>query len=825
MNRILLFLLLLPNLLFSQVNIKGSTSSKSETIYFSHISFKNDKGEIFTTLSDKDGKYSIILTEGKYQLKATYVGYKDHIKDLVVQGDMNYDIVFEDNTTQLNEVVVRSVPQKVTEVSVIRTIRNSNVVSDGLSVEFIKKTPDRTVGDVLKRVNGVTIQNDKFVLVRGLSDRYNLSFLNKTVLPSTEPDRRAFSFDIIPSSLIDNVMVVKSASPSLPGDFAGGIIQVTTKEVNDNFLSLSLGTGYGTVSSLREFKLVDYTMFPSSFPSTYKFRVGTIGDRRAYSKLMVDGKTNVFQSMPNLNSGLSFGIKKSKWNYLFSSNVRKNYSLNYIDRLDYQSSTELAYKYKDTSFVDNTSLSGLLNVTYIGENRLSWKSIVNHQIEKSYLQRTGENYDNVQFVKSNSSNTIIKTIFNSQLDWKVKTWDFNLGYNLMLRDQPDYRVNPITKSLGTNDNFSTAWRDTYRFWSVMDENQINSSITKEIGDFKLGGGHLKKFRNFKARIFRYDAGDLLNEITNNTDKYSADFDLSNGFIQYDKTFDKWKVNGGLRSEYNIFQVNTADFSGSRVNVRRQYLDLLPSINLSYNLDRTKYRFSFSKTLARPEFREVANFAYYDFVRNAQLLGNPKLEKTDIYNVDLKWEYYPKTAESFSFGVFSKRFQRPIEQIVADGSVPSNLLLTYTNPNTASVVGIEMDIRKKLTSWMDLYTNSALINSSVKVGQITRQLQGQSNYILNGGLNFHKDKNSISITYNRIGERISAVGFQGYPDIYENSRDVVDLVFLTKLKKGEIKLSVGDLLAQPTRFYQKINNRDLIKINNEQSISLSLNINL
>jgi outer membrane receptor protein involved in Fe transport len=230
-------------------------------------------------------------------------------------------------------------------------------------------------------------------------------------------------------------------------------------------------------------------------------------------------------------------------------------------------------------------------------------------------------------------------------------------------------------------------------------------------------------------------------------------------------------------------------------------------------------------LARPEFREVSNFAYYDFVRNAQLLGNPKLEKTDIYNIDLKWEYYPKTAESISFGVFAKRFQRPIEQIVADGSVPSNLLLTYTNPNTASVMGIEMDLRKKITPWLDLYTNSALINSSVRVGQISRQLQGQSNYILNGGLNFHKDKNSVSITYNRIGERISAVGFQGYPDIYENSRDVVDLVILTKLKKGEVKLSVGDLLAQPTRFYQKINNRDLIKINNEQSISLSLNINL
>ena len=141
------------------------------------------------------------------------------------------------------------------------------------------------------------------------------------------------------------------------------------------------------------------------------------------------------------------------------------------------------------------------------------------------------------------------------------------------------------------------------------------------------------------------------------------------------------------------------------------------------------------------------------------------------------------------------------------------------------MGIEFEFRKKMSEWLDVYTNSALINSNVNVGQIKRQLQGQSNYIINGGLNFHKNNNSVSITYNRIGERISAVGFQGYPDIFENSRDVVDMVILRKLKKGEIKLSVGDLLAQPTRFYQKINNRDLIKTNNEQSISLSINLNL
>ena len=136
------------------------------------------------------------------------------------------------------EITVRSAGKKSTEVAVISIIRNNLAVSDGISIDFIKNTPDRTVGDALKRVNGVTIQNDKFVLVRGLADRYNLAMLNKTLLPSTEPDRRAFSFDIIPSNLVDNIIVNKSSSANLPGDFAGGLIQISTKEVSNNFFNL-----------------------------------------------------------------------------------------------------------------------------------------------------------------------------------------------------------------------------------------------------------------------------------------------------------------------------------------------------------------------------------------------------------------------------------------------------------------------------------------------------------------------------------------------------------------------------------------------------------
>jgi hypothetical protein len=823
--RLFLLFLLLPTLTFGQIVIKGNTKSKSEDIYFAHITFKDIDGNTFTTISNENSEYKIELKSGTYQVKATYIGYNDFTTDISLTTDTTLDIVFEESSTELSEVTVQAISQKTTDILVVKTIRDNSVVSDGISTEFIKKTPDRNAGDALKRVSGVTIQNDKFVLVRGLADRYNSALLNKTLLPSTEPDRRAFSFDIIPTSLIDNIIVSKSSAANLPGDWSGGLVQITTKEVSDNFLNISLGSGWGSVSTFRDFKLVQATKFPSLFPSTYKYRISSNGDKRAYTKLFDNPTETNLGAMPNLNSGISFGYTKNKFNALYSATTRNTYILNYIDRQDYQSSTELAYDYKDVLYTQRFSTSNLLNLTYLGQNRYSWKTLVNYQKENTYLTRSGDNFDNVQNVLSTASNHINNVVINSQIEGKIKTLDFNLGYNYIFREQPDYRINPITKSLGADEPFQTAWRDTYRFWSVMDENSFNGNINKELGKIKVGGGYLKKLRGFNARVFRYQAVDMMDEITNNTDRYTADFDLGSLYTMYENDWRKWKINTGLRGEYNLFDVATADFSGSKVNVSREYLDVLPSFNLSYNEEKTKYRFSLSKTLARPEFREVANFAYYDFVRNAQILGNSDLEKTDVYNLDLKYEFYPTIGENISFSIFGKNFIRPIEQVVADGSVPSNLLLTYTNPESAVLYGTELEFRKKVTGWIDVYTNVSVMNSEVNVNGEKRQLQGQSNYVLNTGININKKNKTLNITYNRVGDRISAVGFQGYPDIFENSRDVLDITFLHKLKNGEIKLAIGDIFAQPSVYYQKLQNRNLIRTNNEQTISLTLNLNL
>ncbi len=664
--RLFLLFLLLPTLTFGQVTIKGNTKSKSEDIYFAHITFKDIDGNTFTTISNENSEYKIELKSGTYQVKATYIGYNDFAADISLTTDTTLDIVFEESSTELSEVTVQAISQKTTDILVVKTIRDNSVVSDGISTEFIKKTPDRNAGDALKRVSGVTIQNDKFVLVRGLADRYNSALLNKTLLPSTEPDRRAFSFDIIPTSLIDNIIVSKSAAANLPGDWSGGLVQITTKEVSDNFLNISWGSGWGSVSTFRDFKLVQATKFPSLFPSTYKYRISSNGDKRAYTKLFDNPTETNLDAMPNLNSGISFGYTKNKFNALYSATTRNTYILNHIDRKDYQSSTELAYNYKDVLYTQRFSTSNLLNLTYLGQNKYSWKTLVNYQKENTYLTRSGDNFDNVQNVLSTASNHINNVVINSQIEGKIKTLDFNLGYNYIFREQPDYRINPITKSLGVEEPFQTAWRDTYRFWSVMDENSLSGNINKELGKVKVGGGYLKKLRGFNARVFRYQSVDMMDEITNNTDRYTADFDLGSLYTMYENDWRKWKINTGLRGEYNLFDVATADFSGAKVNVSREYLDVLPSFNLSYNEEKTKYRFSLSKTLARPEFREVANFAYYDFVRNAQILGNSDLEKTDVYNLDLKYEFYPTIGENISFSIFGKNFIRPIEQVVADG---------------------------------------------------------------------------------------------------------------------------------------------------------------
>ena len=222
------------------------------------------EGKSKTTQTDQNGVYTLSgLLPGEYTLKCTYVsfnaksipGIKLKANEVVVQ-----DFVMEAKGT-IKEIVIKSpgsTKPKETVSSLLVAQKNSASVSDGISAESIKRTPDRNTGDILKRVSGASLQEDRFAVVRGLNDRYNSAYINGAPLPSSESDRKAFAFDIFPANMLDNLIIYKTATPDMPGEFAGGQIVINTKGIpTENFSSFSMGVGVNTIATFQNKKVYE----------------------------------------------------------------------------------------------------------------------------------------------------------------------------------------------------------------------------------------------------------------------------------------------------------------------------------------------------------------------------------------------------------------------------------------------------------------------------------------------------------------------------------------------------------------------------------------
>ena len=751
-------------------------------------------------------------------------------RNLVDTPSTNNSIKDTTPTENMGEVKIKSKSSKESVSSVYSIMRKSLVVTDGVSSESIKKTPDATIGDVLKRVSGVTVQNNRFVVVRGLPDRYNSALVNGGFILPTEPDRKSFSFDIIPSNLIDNLLIYKSASANLPGDFSGGLIDVTTVGVKDrNFQNLTLGLGFGSLSSFRGFYNFDHSDLSSKFPTTHQYRSGSLPNRKEWTSFLGGPSSYNFNrvtSPTNYNLNYNLGIKKKSLGLVGSLTYRTNYSIAYTTRKDYESGDQISYLLKDTQYSKTNLLSGILNGEYSAKKySLQSKNIFSSQTENTFQRRGGTNFDNGMDIFTSAYNTTTKNLFNSQLTFKTKKLSAEASFGLVSRSQPDYRIDPRAKSTGSDESYSTIWRETYRFWSKMNDVSYGVKSDYSIKKFKTGISYWGKSRDFSARIFRYSSENLLDEITNNTDRYSAGFHLLSAYGLWEGELKGVKISSGIRNETNVFIVNTSDFSGTSVRVKKIYNNILPSLNLVIKSGaKSNIRVSGSRTVVRPEFREVANFSYYDFTRNAQIVGNPKLVQSDVYNGDIKYEYFPKSDQIISLGAFGKKISLPIEQTVSEGSTPSNFILTFTNSKQATIFGLEGEIRKKIEKFGFVYSNFSLVTSEVNTPIGSRPLQGQSPFTLNLGANFEIKGVSVNVTENIIGQRISSVGFTGYPDIYENARGVLDLSLQFKKKNLVWKFNAGNILPQNIVLYQKPS-RDLIRTTTESNFSFSLTYNI
>ena len=169
---------------------------------------------------------SKILDPGIYSLKISYISYRSiSIEKVIVKSneDVKINVSLEPASTQLDEVVVTAEALKNTEANVLKIQKNSSNIVDGVSAELIKKNNSSDGTDIFKRMTGVTMSEGKYAFIRGVGDRYNNTMLNGANLPSTDPEKKSFSYDIFPASLVENVITSKTFTPDKPADFSGGL--------------------------------------------------------------------------------------------------------------------------------------------------------------------------------------------------------------------------------------------------------------------------------------------------------------------------------------------------------------------------------------------------------------------------------------------------------------------------------------------------------------------------------------------------------------------------------------------------------------------------
>ena len=226
--------------------------------------------------ADVSGHFLISnLKPGKYKVKASYISYNTiFIEDVKVDASKiaKVDVSLSESTVTLEGVTVTGVKKTNTDVAMINVTRMSPLVSIAISGQQILRSQDRDASEVIRRLPGTTIIDDRFIVVRGLPQRYNTVWLNNTATPSSEADAKAFSFDVIPASMIENMVIIKSPAPELPADFSGGFVKITTVNLPEkNSFFASYGTAFAEGTTNQAFKSykgtnTDLIGFGNSFP-------------------------------------------------------------------------------------------------------------------------------------------------------------------------------------------------------------------------------------------------------------------------------------------------------------------------------------------------------------------------------------------------------------------------------------------------------------------------------------------------------------------------------------------------------------------------------
>ena len=481
-------------------------------------------------ITNIDGNFQIdgLDKEKKYTLYINYVGYKTQKIDGVQAKDADQVIALQPDEQQLKEVTVTAVERRNTDAAMIQVAKNSPVIVSNVSAQEISRTQDTNAGEVIRRVPGVSLIDDKFVMVRGLSQRYNNVWVNGGAVPSSEADSRAFSFDIIPSSQIDNLTIVKSPTAEYPADYSGGFIIVNTKEIPaENSFNIAVGGNWNTSSAFQNFSYskgsgTDFLGFDNGLRSLNGGIHAALNPQlNANGKPVGDYATSLLGN--GLNNDWLVKNRKPLGDLKLAASLNQRWmlggrtlgmlaALNYTNEYrTYENMENNLYGIYDAAndkpnylrhsvddqYNNNVRLGAMLNFTFLskdGNHKYQLKNIFNQLATSRYTWRDGVSAQS-NLERSAEYYYRSRTTYNGQLTGKhtftSDALDWSIGYAYANRHLPDRRRYLIDDALESGVYALSTGNDISREWTQLDEHILSLGVNDK---------HHFKFGNFEPNL-------------------------------------------------------------------------------------------------------------------------------------------------------------------------------------------------------------------------------------------------------------------------------------------------------------------------------------
>jgi len=882
--------------------------------------------------SSEGGEYTLHLAPGLYTFRVSYFSYRPVVAHAVnVTGaTQRLDFALTEETATLGEIDI--VGRRITKTEVVLTEqRKAASVSDGVSSDQLKRGTDSNAAEAITRVTGLSVVGEKYAFVRGLGERYSQTQVNGVGIGSPEPNKRVIPLDLFATGLLDRIVVQKTYTPDKPGDFAGGVVEISTTDFpGTKTWNLSTSTAHGSRTTGRDFRTYrggdrdwlgvddgtrELPDLIGKLASKQRVRprgaFGGAGFAPEELEAMGEAFTRTFvprrtQAPPNLSASGSYGDKLSFIGRDLGYYVSGSYSNAYGDRNSlkrtvYATSGEDGGEVLDlkTDYRVETSerkvLWGALASTNYGlstRSTLRLRAMYNRSAEDEVRFYEGYSDDLGTDIRATRLRYIERGVLSStaELDHPLPLLSgssvlWRYGRSNAERAEPDrreygyeFRESTGLWYLGTrdpnllrvfgetkDDEWTTEARVDIPLWGYHPERPDGTRRSNRVdgAHLKTGYLHREKERRTDFRVFEFrvptSGYDLtlpvdslfteeniggnrrsfvLQEATRDEDSYRGTHDVEASFVMADVPVTKrLRLIGGVRWENSRQFVDTnspfrADTAFSGVQAKLNNKDALPSANAVYALgSRMSVRAAFSRTVSRPDLREMSPMISRDFRSGLSEGGNPNLERARITNYDLRWEWYPGDAELFAVSGFYKGFENPIETAIQGGA---QQLYTPFNGDDGLLRGMELEARfglGRITRHLDfagLSTNLTFVKSTTTVGDSTianghreRPLWGQSPYVANVGLYLAspRETSTATILYNIAGRRLAFVGSYGLPDTYERPRHSVDLKFT--LGGGLVKIAFENILDSEMKFTQGDFVTDVQRLGRTASITLGI----